>query len=257
MLNKRNQQLVEDSRDARATRWSLWPRIRERHGVPDGRQHDEPARCCAPARRTSPSRSSTRRSRLSTGNDYAFGPVRYCSPRRPAALCASVKADVVTPPRASAPTPAAGRPTRRRSRTSSTARGRCSRTTATTLTRDTTSIGIQPVHRHARRTRRRAETMPEQRRLPAQRRTARPTASFTAITSRRSSHVQLNGSDSVDPEGELLDVHSGRTARPCSRRPARSSTTSPRSSGSHMFTLTVTDPGGLTHTATQQVTVLP
>ena len=29
------------------------------------------------------------------------------------------------------------------------------------------------------------------------------------------------------------------------------------SSGLHTFTLTVTDPGGLTHTATQQVTVLP
>jgi prepilin-type N-terminal cleavage/methylation domain-containing protein len=80
----------------------------------------------------------------------------------------------------------------------------------------------------------------------------RPTAAFTAIAS-ASGHVQLNGSNSIDPEGELLTYEWKDGATVLAQ-------TSPivdyvASSGPHTFTLTVTDSGGLTATTTQAVDV--
>jgi type II secretory pathway component PulJ len=82
----------------------------------------------------------------------------------------------------------------------------------------------------------------------------KPTATFTA-TPTGNLHVQLNGSASTDPEGATLQFQwqDGSTVL---------TSTSPTldyiapSAGSHTFTLTVTDPGGLTSTATQTVTVV-
>jgi prepilin-type N-terminal cleavage/methylation domain-containing protein len=80
----------------------------------------------------------------------------------------------------------------------------------------------------------------------------KPTAAFTA-TPGPNGHVQLNGSSSIDPEGRLLQytwldgtTQLGQTA------PVVDYVTT---AGSHTFTLTVTDLGGLTDTTTQTVTV--
>ena len=82
----------------------------------------------------------------------------------------------------------------------------------------------------------------------------RPTAAFTAITSAVGSHVQLNGSNSVDPEGELLTYEWKDGATVLTQTSPIVDYVAP-TSGSHTFTLTVTDSGGLTSTTTQTVDV--
>lgn len=82
----------------------------------------------------------------------------------------------------------------------------------------------------------------------------RPTAAFSATTGGTGMRVQLNGSNSIDPEGNLLTYEWKDGATVLSQ-------TSPvvdypaGTAGAHTFTLTVTDSGGLTATATQAVTV--
>jgi type II secretory pathway component PulJ len=80
-----------------------------------------------------------------------------------------------------------------------------------------------------------------------------PTAAFTASPG-PNLHVQLNGSASLDPDGGLLSYtwSDGSTQLP--QTGAVVDYVAP-GSGSHTFTLTVTDNGGLTSTTTQTVTV--
>jgi type II secretory pathway pseudopilin PulG len=82
-----------------------------------------------------------------------------------------------------------------------------------------------------------------------------PAAAFTA-TAAPDQHVSLNGSSSLDPDGESLKFawKDNGVVIP---------NTTPvvdyvaATTGIHTFTLTVTDRGGLTSTTTQDVTVLP
>jgi type II secretory pathway pseudopilin PulG len=82
----------------------------------------------------------------------------------------------------------------------------------------------------------------------------RPVADCTAAPT-GSSYVSLNGSRSSDPEGGLLSFSwkDGTTAIPATGSLASYRAATP---GSHTFTLTVTDPGGLTATATCQANVV-
>lgn len=80
----------------------------------------------------------------------------------------------------------------------------------------------------------------------------KPAAAFTA-SPEPNGHVSLNGSSSVDPEGRLLQYtwFDGATQLGQSAPVVDYVTTA----GTHTFTLTVTDLGGLTDTTTQTVTV--
>ena len=82
-----------------------------------------------------------------------------------------------------------------------------------------------------------------------------PKAAFTAVAS-SGAHVTLNGSASSDPEGNPLTYtwQDGSTTLP--QTGAVVDYVAP-SSGSRTFTLTVTDGGGLTDTATTSVMVQP
>jgi prepilin-type N-terminal cleavage/methylation domain-containing protein len=82
-----------------------------------------------------------------------------------------------------------------------------------------------------------------------------PVASFTANAAPKL-HVQLNGSASLDPDGGVLTYtwKDGAIVIPQTGPVVDYIATS---SGPHTITLTVTDPGGLTHTTTQPVTVVP
>jgi type II secretory pathway component PulJ len=82
----------------------------------------------------------------------------------------------------------------------------------------------------------------------------RPVASCTA-TATGNRYVSLNGSHSSDPEGGLLTFSWADGATPVPATGSLVNYQAP-SAGSHTFTLTVTDPGGLTSTATCQVSVL-
>jgi hypothetical protein len=82
----------------------------------------------------------------------------------------------------------------------------------------------------------------------------RPIAAFTATTAGTGMRVQLNASNSIDPEGDLLTYQWKDGATVLSQ-------TSPvvdypaATTGDHVFTLTVTDSGGVTSSTTQTVTV--
>ena len=81
-----------------------------------------------------------------------------------------------------------------------------------------------------------------------------PEASFTAIAT--DMHVQLNGSASLDPEGGTLKYTWKDGATTLEQALPVVDYVAP-TAGTHTFTLTVTDRGGLTATTTQTLTVQP
>jgi hypothetical protein len=76
--------------------------------------------------------------------------------------------------------------------------------------------------------------------------------SFTATIVNE--HVKLNGSESRDPEGLSLTYKwfEGNTQLPST---SETYETEKLAKGTHTFTLEVTDPGGLTSSATQTVKI--
>jgi prepilin-type N-terminal cleavage/methylation domain-containing protein len=185
----------------------------------------------------------------SAGNTYRVRTVRYCYAATSKRLVRQVKADVNTPP---AQCPAAGGWT-----TNSTIPNVVNGTrpmftydsaNKDLVTRATVSLYVDSTPNKAP-----VET-PLISGVFLRNANRAPTSSFTAIPGPKL-HVQLNGSASADPDGGVLTYawKDGSTVMP---------QTGPvvdyiaASSGSHTFTLTVTDPGGLTQTTTQTVTVL-
>jgi type II secretory pathway pseudopilin PulG len=84
----------------------------------------------------------------------------------------------------------------------------------------------------------------------------RPVAGFNA--SQIGTHVTLDASPSFDPEGQLLSYSwsvSGGTCSPGLNNAASADCGGLSSGATVTFTLTVTDPGGLTNTSTRSVTV--
>ena len=183
-----------------------------------------------------------------SSNTYSVQTIRYCLDTATGRLWLQRRADAVLPA-ASCPDPAW---TTRNVVATDIANGTRPVFTYDSATlADITSIGIQlvldssPGRAPAETTLKSGVFLRNQNR--------RPTAAFTAITSAGGAHVQLNGSNSIDPEGELLTYQwkDGATAL---------TQTSPivdyvATTGPHTFTLTVTDSGGLTATATQTVDV--
>jgi type II secretory pathway pseudopilin PulG len=82
----------------------------------------------------------------------------------------------------------------------------------------------------------------------------RPVATCSAAPT-GNGHVSLNGSRSTDPEGGLLTFTWADGATPIAAAGSLVDYASP-TTGVHTFTVTATDPGGLTSQATCQVTVL-
>jgi len=81
-----------------------------------------------------------------------------------------------------------------------------------------------------------------------------PIVSFTATKINNRNRVLLNGSESRDPEGLALTYKwtEGSTVLPSTAQQYETGELSP---GSHTFTLEVTDPGGLTSSTSQTVTI--
>jgi len=82
-----------------------------------------------------------------------------------------------------------------------------------------------------------------------------PVASFTAVQLGSGRQVLLNASESVDPDGQALTYKwwDGSTELPTT---AQQYETAPLTSGSeHIYTLTVTDPGGLSNSTKQTVKI--
>jgi prepilin-type N-terminal cleavage/methylation domain-containing protein len=249
VLNKKNQQLTEDTETARNAIDLLARDIR------DATAYQTAANTAA----ASVLRAGTQdfafktvdpTAAASTGNDYRVRTVRYCYAAASNRLLRQVKADINTPP---AQCPAAGgwttnvtipnvaNGTRPLFEYDSATNDLVTRATVHLFVDSTpgkapleTSLTSGVFLRNANRA---------------------PTASFTALASPKL-HVQLNGSASADPDGGVLVYtwKDGSTVIPQTGPVLDYIATS---SGSHTFTLTVTDPGGLTHTTTQQVTVLP
>ena len=185
----------------------------------------------------------------STGNDYRVRTVRYCYAAASKRLLRQVKADINTPP---AECPAAGGWTTNVTIpyvvNGSRPLFEYDSATPDLVTRATVNLFVDST----------PNKEPRETSLTSgvflRNANRAPTASMTAIAAPKL-HVQLNGSASADPDGGVLTYtwKDGSTVIP---------QTGPvvdyiaASSGVHTFTLTVTDPGGLTHTVTQQVTVL-
>ena len=185
----------------------------------------------------------------SSSNTYSVETVRYCLDTSSGRLWLQRKGDAVVPG-ASCPDPSWTPSTV--VATSVTNGARPVFTYDSTTLADITSIGIQLF----------VDTTPGK--APAEtslnsgvflrNQNRRPTAAFTAITGAVGSHVQLNGSSSVDPEGELLQYEWKDGATLLTQSSPIVDYVAP-SSGPHTFTLTVTDSGGLTSTTTQTVDV--
>ena len=185
----------------------------------------------------------------SSSNTYSVETVRYCLDTTTGRLWLQRKADAVTPG-AACPDPSWTPSTV--VATDVTNGTRPVFTYDSTTLSDITSIGIQ-LFLDTNPGKAPAETMLNSG-VFLRNQNRRPTAAFTAITSTVGSHVQLNGSNSVDPEGELLTYQWKDDGTVLTQ-------TSPvvdyvaSTSGPHTFTLTVTDAGGLTSTTTQTVDV--
>jgi prepilin-type N-terminal cleavage/methylation domain-containing protein len=184
-----------------------------------------------------------------SGNSYAVQTIRYCLETSTGKLWTQRKADAVVP---GASCPDLSWSTRSVVATDITNAARPVFTYDSATLSDISSVGISLF----------LDTTPGK--APAEtslssgvflrNQNRRPTAAFTALTSTVGQHVQLNGSNSIDPEGQLLTYQwsDGSTVLSQNSPVVDYVATTP---GAHTFTLTVTDVGGLTDTTTQTVTV--
>jgi prepilin-type N-terminal cleavage/methylation domain-containing protein len=184
-----------------------------------------------------------------TGNDYRVRTVRYCYAATANRLVRQVKADVNTPP---STCPASGWSTSTQVPNvvnGTRAMFEYDSATPDLITRATVRLYVDSTPDKAP-----VET-PLVSGVFLRNANRAPVSSFTALAAPKL-HVQLNGSASLDPDGGVLTYtwKDGATVIPQSGPVVDYIATS---SGPHTFTLTVADPGGLTHTSTQSVSVMP